>query len=239
MNDPVGQAIADFYKKGAAPDILINTNYTEGENLPPAYFFRTYDEMPKIERTAIENCRGKILDVGAAAGCHALELQKQGMDVTALEKSELACEVMQKRGVKNVVCTDLFQSEETGFDTILLLMNGTGIGQTLDGLKKMLLHLKILLNKGGQILIDSSDIHYLFQEEDGSFWFDITSNKYYGEMQYELIYKNHSTQFKWLFTDFHTLTKIAGEAGLNCQLIEEGDQNDFLAKLTFKHNQKQ
>jgi len=231
MNDPIGQAIADFYKNDAAPDILINTNYTEGEILPPAYFFRAWNEMPKIEQTALEYCRGKILDVGAAAGSHALELQYREMEVVALEKSVLACEVMQKRGVNNVICTDLFQFGEYGFDTVLLLMNGTGIGQTLDGLKKMLVHLKSLLNGNGQILIDSSDIHYLFEDEDGSFWVDLANNRYYGEMDYELTYKNTSTQFKWLFVDFETLTKIAGEAGLDCQLVQEGEQNDFLAKL--------
>jgi hypothetical protein len=175
------------------------------------------------------------LDVGAAVGSHTLELQEREFDVTALEKSELACEVMQKRGVKKVVCSDLFHYEEPGFDTVLLLMNGTGIGQTLDGLKKMLAHLKSLLNEGGQILIDSSDIQYLFEEEDGSFWVDLVNNRYYGEMDYELIYKDTSTQFKWLFTDFETLTKIAGKAGLNCQLVQEGEQNDFLAKLTFQY----
>ena len=235
MNDPIGQAIADYYKNGTAPDILINTNYTEGENLPASYFFRTFEEMPGIEQTALENCRGKVLDVGAAAGSHALELQKREFDVTALEKSEPACEVMQKRGVKKVVCSDLFQFEETGFDTVLLLMNGTGIGQTLDGLKEMLNHLKSLLNEGGQILIDSSDIQYLFEEEDGSFWVDLVNNRYYGEMDYELIYKDTSTQFKWLFTDFETLAGIAAEAGLNCDLVKEGEQNDFLAKLFFQH----
>ncbi|MFW5755238.1 MAG: class I SAM-dependent methyltransferase [Tangfeifania sp.] len=235
MNDPIGQAIANYYKNGTAPDILVNTNYTEGENLPPAYFFRTLNEMPKIEQTALDFCRGKVLDVGAAAGSHALELQKREYDVTALEKSELACEVMQKRGVKKIVCTDLFQFEETGFDTILLLMNGTGLGQTLEGLKKMLLHLKSLLNPEGQILIDSSDIQYLFREEDGSFWVDLTSNKYYGEMDYELVYKDSSTQFKWLFTDFDTLAGIAGNVDLNCRIVEKGEQNDFLARLTFEY----
>jgi len=235
MNDPIGQAISDFHKNGTAPDILINTNYTEGETLPPAYFFRTFDEMPKIEKTAIKNCQGKILDVGAAAGSHALELQKQGFDVTALEKSELAAAVMKKRGVEKVVCADVFHFNETGFDTIFLLMNGTGIAGTLSRLTEMLMHLKGLLNEDGQILIDSSDIHYLFEEEDGSFWIDLANDNYYGEMDYELVYKNHSTQFKWLFTDFGTLGKIAGEAGLSCQLLEEGEQNDFLAKLTFKH----
>lgn len=232
MNDPIGQSIADYYKNGTAPDIFINTNYTEGEYLPPSYFFRAIEEMPQIEKAAIDACRGKILDVGAAAGCHALELQKRGMEVTALEKSELACKVMQRQGVKNVICNDLFQYRESGFDTLLLLMNGIGIGQTLEGLKNMLLHLKSLLNEGGQILIDSSDIQYLFEEEDGSFWVDLVNNRYYGEMDYELIYKDNSTQFKWLFTDFETLAGIAAEAGFCCELVVNGEQNDFLAKLT-------
>jgi hypothetical protein len=235
MNDPIGQAIADYYKNDEAPDIIINTSYTEDERLSPAYFFRSENEMPKPELTALKNCRGKVLDIGAAAGCHALELQKRGFDVIALEKSDLAAKVMKKRGVKKVVCSDLFHFTEKGLDTILVLMNGTGIAGTLNGLKKMLLHLKSLLNEGGQIFIDSSDIHYLFEEEDGSVWIDLASDNYYGEMDYELVYKDSISQFKWLFTDFDTLAEIAAGVDLNCQLVEKGRQNDFLAKLTFKH----
>lgn len=232
MNDPIGRAIADFYNNGKASDIKIQTNYTEDENLSPAYFFRTENQIPKLEKTALTLCRGKVLDVGAAAGCHALILQNKGLEVTALEKSGLAAQVMKKRGVKNLFCSDIFHFNEPGYDTILLLMNGTGIGGTISGLKKLLQHLMKLLNKNGQILIDSSDISYLFEEEDGSVWIDLANDNYFGEMDYELIYENEQSKFKWLFVDFETLNTICENIGLKCRKITEGDHFDYLAQLS-------
>ncbi|HPE75234.1 MAG TPA: methyltransferase domain-containing protein, partial [Draconibacterium sp.] len=202
MNDPFGEAIHDYFEKGKAPDLIVNSNYTEDEKIPVSYLFRTENDMPEIEITALENCRGKILDIGAAAGCHSVILQEKGFDITALEKSEKACEVLRKRDISKVVCADIFNYSETQFDTILLLMNGAGIGETLEGLKKLLVHLKKLLTRNGQILIDSSDIKYLFEEEDGSFWMDLANESYYGEMEYEVKYKNSVSKFKWLFVDF-------------------------------------
>ncbi len=231
MNDPIGAAIYDYLKNGKAPDIRIDTNYTEDENIPTAWFFRSYSEMPEIEKKALQLCSGAILDVGAAAGCHALYLQKEGKNVTALEKSELAIETLKARNIKQIIQSDIYEYQEASYDTILMLMNGTGIGGTLEGLKKLLLHLKKLLNEGGQILIDSSDIKYLFEEEDGSYWVDMNSLNYYGEMEYEVRYKHHRDSFDWLFTDFKTLQKVTREAGLSCQLLAEGEHFDYLAKL--------
>ncbi|MBW6537837.1 MAG: SAM-dependent methyltransferase [Mariniphaga sp.] len=236
MNDPIGRAVTDFYENGEASDIEIQTNYTEGELLSPAYFFRTESEMPEIEKSALKLCRGKVLDVGAAAGCHALVLQEKGFEVTALEKSKLAAGVMKKRGVSQAVCTDIFHFEEKGYDTILLLMNGTGIGGTLDGLKKLLLHLKNLLSKNGQIIIDSSDIRYLFEEDDGSVWVDLANDTYYGEMEYELTYKTEKSEFNWLFVDFETLSDVAGQAGLQCKNVMSGDHYHYLAQITVEKN---
>lgn len=233
MNDPFGAAIHDYYKNGKAPDIRVDSNYTEDESIPVAWFFRTTEEMPAIERKALELCKGKVLDVGAAAGCHSLVLQQKGINVTALEKSELACEVLRNRGIESVIHSDIYEFEGDKFDTILLLMNGTGIGGTLAGLKQLFLHLKKLLNDGGQILIDSSDIKYLFEEEDGSYWVDMNSLQYYGEMEYEVKYKQHKSDFDWLFVDFDTLKRTARESGLQCQLIIKGEHFDYLVALSF------
>ncbi len=232
MDDPIGAAIKDYFENGTAPDIFINTNYTENETIPPAWFFRKFNEMPVIEQKALELCRDRILDVGAGAGSHTLVLQEKGKDITALEKSQAAIYVMKKRGVEKIIHSDLYACENENFDTILVLMNGTGIGGTLQGLKKMLLHLKNLLNASGQILIDSSDIRYLFEEEDGSYWVDLNRKNYYGEMDYEVIYKKEKLQFKWLFTDFETLKKTSAEVGFNCLKIKDGEHYDYLARLT-------
>ena len=231
MNDPIGQAIKDFHTKGKAADLVVNSNYTKGERIPARYFFRNEKEMPAIERTAIKNCRGKILDIGAGAGCHSLILQKKGFNVTALEISELAAEVMKTRGIQKVICDDIYSFSGDPFDTILLLMNGTGIGSTLEGLKRLLEHLRTLLTGKGQILIDSSDIRYLFEEEDGSVWIDLANNHYIGEMDYEVLYKKLKTNFKWLFVDFDTLKTIAEEVGFQCIIQESGEHFDYLARL--------
>ena len=234
MNDPFGEAIQDYFEKGKAPDLIVNSNYTEGEEIAASWFFRTEKEMPAVERAALKRCNGKVLDIGAAAGCHTLFLQKKGFNVTALEKSEKAAEVMKKRGIQKVVCGDIYQFSENQFDTILLLMNGAGIGETIAGLEKLLTHIKTLLTEKGQILIDSTDIKYLFKEEDGSLWIDLANDSYYGEMEYEVKYKKSVSNFKWLFVDFETLKKVAKKAGLNCILIENGENEDFLAQLKLK-----
>jgi len=234
MNDPFGEAIHDYFEKGKAPDLIVNSNYTENEEIAASWFFRTEKEMPAVERTALKRCNGKVLDVGAAAGCHTLLLQKKGFNVTALEKSEKAAEVMKKRGIQKVICGDIYQFSENHFDTILLLMNGAGIGETIAGLEMLLTHIKTLLTEKGQILIDSTDIKYLFKEEDGSLWIDLANDAYYGEMEYEVKYKKSVSKFKWLFVDFETLKKVAKKAGLNCILIEKGENHDFLAQLKLK-----
>jgi len=234
MNDPFGEAIHDYFENEKAPDLIVNSNYTEGEEIAASWFFRTEKEMPIVERTALKRCNGKVLDIGAAAGCHAIILQKKGFNVTALEKSEKAVEIMRKRGIQKVVCIDIYNYSDNQFDTILLLMNGVGIGETLAGLEKLLNHLKTLLSEKGQILIDSTDIKYLFEEEDGSLWIDLTNEKYYGEMEYEVQYKKSVSKFKWLFVDFKELKKVAGKAGLACILVENGKHHDFLAQLKSK-----
>lgn len=165
MNDPFGAAIHDYFKNGKARDIRVDSNYTEDESIPVAWFFRDRNEMPAVEQKALELCRGTVLDVGAAAGCHALVLQENGLSVCALEQSELAAGVMKQRGIIDVIVSDIYEFDRQKFDTILLLMNGAGIGGTIDGLQKLLLHLKKLLNENGQILMDSSDIKYLLKKK--------------------------------------------------------------------------
>jgi hypothetical protein len=230
--DPIGTALYNYHFSGDSATIHVDSNYTEDEEIDPAWFFRTYPEMPELEKVAVDLCRGIILDVGAGAGCHALELQNRGLRVWALEQSRLACRVMKDRGILNLIQEDLFTFNEGRYDTIILLMNGAGIAGTLSGLKKLLLHLKALLQVNGQIILDSSDINYLFEEEDGSVWIDLANDQYYGEMIYTVKYKAHTKTFPWLFVDFETLSVVALAAGLKAEKVTDGESNDFLARLT-------
>ncbi|MEJ6791805.1 MAG: class I SAM-dependent methyltransferase, partial [Lacinutrix sp.] len=198
--------------------------------LPIDYLFRSYSKMPEIEQKALQLSKGKTLDVGCGAGSHSLYLQHKNFYVKAIDISKGALDVCKKRGVINAELILLLEEKEN-FDTILLLMNGTGIFQTLKDVPKYLKHLKSLLNKNGQILIDSSDIKYMFEDEDGGFWQDLNSS-YYGELDYYLSYKNEEeTPMKWLYLDFNTLAIACDSVGLQCEKILDGEHYDYLAKL--------
>ena len=183
--------------------------------------------MPELERVAIENCRGKILDIGAAAGSHALELKRRDFDVTALEISPLACEVMEDRGVPNVICKDFFVFEGQKFDTLLLLMNGIGISSTLTGFGDFLKKASPLLNPDGQIIFDSCDIAYMY--EDGA----MPDSRYYGEINTRYEFDRELTEwFRWLYLDSETMTRIAAESGFKAEIIFEDENDQYLAVLT-------
>jgi len=163
MIDVLGEALYDYYSKSRRAKLWIHNKYGPKEEMPVAIYFRSGPKLLELERIALDNCTGKVLDIGAGAGSHALLLQKKGVDVTALEVSPKAVAVMRLRGVASVIEKDIFSFKEKGFDTVLLLMNGIGLVGNIAGLKAFLQHAKELLNPGGQLLFDSSDVAYLYE----------------------------------------------------------------------------
>jgi cyclopropane fatty-acyl-phospholipid synthase-like methyltransferase len=198
-----------------------------------AYLFRSFNEMPTLEQKALQLTKGRTLEVGCGAGSHGLYLQNErNIDVHSIDISKNAIEACTLRGLKNAQAIDVLNIENEKYDTILLLMNGTGIFETLQKTPIYLQKLKSLLRPNGQILIDSSDIIYMFDEdEDGGKW--IPSETYYGELTFTLQYKNETEiPFPWLYLDYNTLQNAAIANGLQCQLVLEGDHFDYLAQLT-------
>ena len=229
--DIFGKALLDYQNKNYTEDLITFTHISDEDVLPLPYLFRPYSEMPTLEQKALQLCKGKVLDVGCGAGNHALWIIKKGLDVKAIDVSRGAIEVSKKRGVINAEKKALLDETST-FDTILLLMNGTGIFQELSQVATYLKHLKSLLKPNGQILIDSSDIKYMYQDEDGGFWLDTTAN-YYGELDYYLSYKNEEElPMKWLYLDFETLKTACQTLGLKCEKVMDGEHYDYLARIT-------
>ncbi len=234
MKDLFGKAMYDFQTNNSPEDIITETSISDEDEMSVEYLFRSYDEMPKIEQKALQLTIGKTLDVGCGAGSHSLSLQNdRNLDVTSIDISEKAIETCKLRGLKNVIVQNILDFEGTKFDTILLLMNGTGIFGKLENCNKYLLKLKSLLNPGGQILIDSSDIIYMFDEdEDGGKWIP-SETEYYGELTFTISYKGEKEEpFDWLYLDYNTLQNAAIANGLKCELIMEGEHYDYLAKLS-------
>lgn len=234
MKDLFGKAMYDFQTNNSPEDIITETSISEEDEMSVEYLFRSYDEMPKIEQKALQLATGKILDVGCGAGSHSLSLQNdRNLNVVSIDISEKAIETCRLRGLKNAQLQNVLDFEGEKFDTILLLMNGTGIFGKLENCNKYLSKLKSLLNPGGQILIDSSDIIYMFDEdEDGGKWIP-SETKYYGELTFTISYKGEKEEtFDWLYLDYNTLQNAAIANGLKCELIMEGEHYDYLAKLS-------
>lgn len=231
-NDPIGHAVWDYLNGIREESIVVKTDIAEDEHLSPSYFFRTFEQMPIQEQEALKRCSGRILDVGAGAGVHSLWLQEHGFEVDALDISPLSCETMLKRGIKNVFLKDIYSLTGQKYDTILLLMNGAGVAQTLRGLEDLLQHLKTLLNPGGKILADSSDLLYLFTDENGETWIDIASDTYYGEMEYQLSYKSiEGKPFPWLFVDPETFINYASFCGFRLKEKIMGTHFDYMVEI--------
>ncbi len=231
MKDLMGQAIWDYFHNENPEDLQTETSISELDELPVEYLFRDFKSMNIIERKALQASSGKVLDVGAGAGSHSLYLQNErNLNVTALDISPKSVEVCRLRGIKHAVAKNMLEFSGETYDTILLLMNGTGIFQSLKVIDIYLQKLHSLLNNSGQILIDSTDILYMFDEdEDGGVY--IPAEGYYGELDYIVHYKGQSDDpIKWLYLDFNTLKNAAENNGFTIEKLAQ-DDDSYLAKL--------
>ena len=228
MIDLPGQSIHDFYFKNTKKKLFEHDEFGPKVEMPLAVYFRDFYEMPELEQKALKLCTGKVLDIGAGAGSHALELQNLHIDVSTLEISPAACEVMQSRGIHQVVCDDIFKYNHEKFDTLILLMNGIGLCGTCGGFEKFLQHAQTLLSPGGQLIFDSCDIAYMYEDLP-------QPENYYGEVKCCYEYSRQKTDwFRWLYLDFNTMSAIARSVGWNVECIAEDENDQYLARLTRK-----
>lgn len=230
--DPMGAAILDYLEHGKAGKLRVFSSQFDEDEIPVRTLFRTEKQMSPLERTALQLASGRILDVGAGSGCHSLALQAAGKEVEAIDISPLSVEAMRRRGVGQAMQANLFSDSFCGaYDTLLMLMNGSGIIGRLENLPAFFRKAKQLLRPDGSILMDSSDLRYLYEDEDGSFVIDIAGD-YYGEVDFRMQYKQvEGDPFDWLYIDFQTLSLYAAQNGFTAELVKEGKHYDYLARL--------
>lgn len=232
--DAYGKGLLAYQKGNHKARFTVYSDIADTEKWEIATFFREYEEMPEAEQIALGLCEGRVLDIGAGAGSHALWLQNQNHTVTAIDISEGAIEVMTQRQVKDARLQNYFSMTGEKYDTLLLLMNGVGIVERIDRFAEFFSKAKELLNEGGKILLDSSNIIYLFMEEDGSALIDLNNN-YYGEMEYRMDYSSFMGEsFGWIFIDFDTLSELAAQHGFTCEKKYEDEHFLYLAELKLK-----
>ena len=231
-NDLYGKALLDYQHHGFSENIKTFSSLGGEDEYPLPYLFRDFNEMPILEQQALKLAKGKTLDVGCGAGSHSLYLQQKNKNVLSIDISKGAIETCKLRGIKNAQIQDIWKMENQKFDTILLLMNGAGMCGKLYRLTDFLNHLKTLLHPNGQILLDSTDVIYMFEDEEGNYAID-ANQPYYGETIFTMEYKNQKgAPFNWLYVDFNNLQRAANFCGLHCELIQEGEYFDYLARIT-------
>ncbi|WP_037316475.1 bifunctional 2-polyprenyl-6-hydroxyphenol methylase/3-demethylubiquinol 3-O-methyltransferase UbiG [Salegentibacter sp. Hel_I_6] len=233
VKDIFGKAISAYYHQKDETDIQVHSPDFDDDIIPVPYLFRGYAEMPPLEKKALQLAKGRVLDVGCGAGSHSLYLQQEKkLEVMAIDTSKGAIEVSRLRGINDAQNIDFFELKNEKFDTIVMLMNGSGIIGKLKNLDKFFKKSKELLNPGGKILLDSSDLSYLFdRDEDGGIWID-SEAPYYGELEFKVTYKGESSDyFDWLYIDFQTLKFAAETNNFSCNLIKKGEHFDYLAEL--------
>ncbi len=221
---PHGAALRDFLAGDLDAEVIVRAEDGEEDRTPARVFFRGPEEFSALDEAALDLCRGRVLDVGAGAGCHSLVLQARGLVVGALDVSTDAVEVMRRRGVRDVRCGNVFSFSGERFDTLLILMNGIGLVGTLDGLDRFLRDVPRLLAEGGQILLDSFDPGPADPERPQA---------YPGEMRFQLEYRGlRGVFYDFVFLDFETLRRHAECAGWNCESIWQEEEGHYLARLT-------
>ena len=226
MDDLFGRALLDFYQNVATEPLILHTTYGPPETVPLKRFFQDETEFSDLDYYALEQVRGCILDIGAGTGRQALSLQKHNTDITTMDISPSCVRIMEQSGLKKIIQADVFHYNGKKFDTLLMLMNGIGIAGDLDGIKRLLIHLKTMINPGGQLLLDSSDIRYLYEKGQKP------KGNYFGELTYRYEYKKQlGAPFQWIYIDQKKLIDLAKKTGWNCQIIFEDESDAYLARL--------
>ncbi|MEM6644584.1 MAG: methyltransferase domain-containing protein [Bacteroidota bacterium] len=226
MKDVHGIAIYDYLCQRFDGKLTLHNNFGTPDEMPVEAFFRDEDELDELEVIALEQCRGRILDVGAGAGALSIILQHRGQQVTAIEHSTGCIHTMRKRGIANVIEADLNQHEER-YDTLLMMMNGLGLAARLALLPSFLTHCKKLLSPGGQIIVDSSDISYLSRDQT-------QTDSYFGEVSYQYEYRGEKSDwFDWLYVDPQTMKKMAEQLGVDLKILAENKHDQYLMKIQF------
>jgi SAM-dependent methyltransferase len=233
---PHGAALLDYFNGKTDATVNVFSHPKDWHAVPMNIFFRGPEEFLPFETLAVELAAargGRVLDIGAGSGCHALLLQERGLDVVGLDVVPEAVEIMKKRGLREAHCGEFFGFHAPPFDSILLMMNGTVIIERLARLDPFLRHLRTLTKPDGQVLLTSSDLRLLGKPEELARHEEMRrAGRYFGEMDWQLEYQGVKGEpFTGLLVDPQTLADAAQAAAWNSEVLGITKEGYYLARL--------
>jgi SAM-dependent methyltransferase len=232
---PHARALLSFESGDEQATITVVDDLGDSDALPVSWFFRDPDDFPEMERVALDLCRDRILDLGAGAGCHALALQERGHRVCAVEILPELVELLRRRGVVDARAGSVFDPPAGRWDTVLMLMNGWGLPETLSGLERFLAGLDQIVAPGGRLIADSTDMRSIatdWRREDGIRLALRDDGRYVGEIQFQLEFEGErGDPFSQLYVDPDTLSALARRAGWEIAIEAHGPNGAYLSSL--------
>lgn len=208
--------------------MIVHTSDGDVTPFPISIYFRDYDDFSIVDEYAAAICEGRVLDIGAGAGAIATFLQDQGFEVTGIDIAEGAVEAMKARGLRDARQLDIFDLKDEKYDTLLSLMNGIGFVSDFEGFGRFLDHARTLLNPGGQILFDSSDLRQAEITED----LRSSEADYFGKVWFQMEYNGVKGEpYHWLYLDQDKLKELSEAKGWFCQIMLDAPEGTFLARL--------
>jgi len=223
-----------FHDRSEDVTLRVRNDFGQEEEVHVSIFFRAEDAFEEWESIALRHCGRRVLDVGAGVGAHALVLQARDHEVTALEIIPEAVRIMRERGVADAREGTLFDlpTDET-FDTVVLLMNGSMIAETLAGFDRLLGAAASVLGRAGTLILDSTDLrNTVFDESERGSEELSEVEPYLGELHYQLSVGDQDGEvFPQLFIDPDTLKRRAALGGWGTSVIWSGADGRYLALL--------
>jgi SAM-dependent methyltransferase len=231
---PYAAAMRAFHRGDRRAAMVVYDDY-ERDEVPLRYFFRGVDELPPLERHALALCRGRVLDVGAGSGSHALALQARGLEVTAIEVLPELVTILRERGVRDARLASWMSYDGPRCDTVLVMMNGLGLAETLAGLTRFLDRMREVVRRGGQVIADSTDVRVRMDPDAGrSGRLERADGRYIGELHFQIEFKGRKGgTFSQLYVDPGTLREHASVAGWDVEMLRVPDElGQYLVRLT-------
>jgi len=222
--DPFGQALLAYWQGDKSARLVHEYKTGRIASIPVSVFFRSPEAFYPTEKV-LPWCRGRILVVGAGTGVHAVELQRQGHEVTAVEVNPQAVQILTERGVRDIRQCDFFGFSGGRYDTVLMLGHTIGLCETLSRIPILLEMCASLLTRGGQLLVNSVDESLAPDAAD--------RKGYPGELEFRLSHEgNVGSWMRWLHVDFDTLSAQAMGCGWSVEKLAGTQHGEFLARLT-------